>query len=297
MDAFFVLKSENPDTGSRLFITFSEIQIPGEMYKLISFIAITLFVLQTTAQMDDKFYYPSKEWQEIDSFKVKSFKQKMDEDEITAYLISSVEKPKATIIYFHGAGGNVSTYMTLVKPLLKDSFQLFMVDFRGYGKSTGKPTHLNIAADGQRILDFALSQKGIKNTAVLLYGASMGTQIATHLAASNESKISGLILDGTISSFTDIATAYSPPEQKEMIEKFVTSPYSAKEDMKKLVKIPVLFIHSKEDTEVPYSLYEKVEVNCITKHESLIYTGKHLECPLVDTEVFLAKVNDLLSNK
>lgn len=258
---------------------------------------ITLFVLQASAQMDDKFYYPSKEWQEIDSFKVKSFTQKMDEDKITAYLVSSVEKPKATIIYFHGAGGNVITYMTLVKPLLKDSFQLFMVDFRGYGKSTGKPTHLNIAADGQKIFDFALSQKGIKNTRILIYGASMGTQIATHLAASNETKISGLILDGAISSFTDIATAYSPPEQKEMIEKFVTSPYSAKEDIRKLVKIPVLFIHSKEDADVPYSLYEKVEANCTTKHESLIYTGRHLECPLVKTEVFIAKVNNLLLDK
>jgi predicted alpha/beta-fold hydrolase len=267
------------------------------MRKLISLITIVLFALQLNAQMDDKFYYPSKEWQEIDSFKVKSFNQKMEVDEITAYLVSGVEKPKATIIYFHGAGGNVSTYMSLVKPLLEDGFQLFMVDFRGYGKSTGKPTHLNIAADGQKILDFALSQKGIKNTPILIYGASMGTQIATHLAASNESKISGLILDGTISSFTDIATAYSPPEQKEMIEKFVTSPYSAKEDIKKLVKIPILFIHSKEDADVPFSLYEMVEANCTTKHESLIYTGKHLECPLVDKEVFLTKVNNLLSNK
>lgn len=275
----------------------SKIQIATAMRTLFSSIVITLLFFQAKAQMDDRFYYPSKEWQEIDSFKVKSFKQKVDEDQITAYLISNVEKPKATIIYFHGAGGNVSTYMSLVKPLLKDSFQLFMVDFRGYGKSTGKPTHLNIASDGQKILDFALSQKGIKNTKILLYGASMGTQIATHLAASNELKINGLILDGTISSFTDIASAYSPPEQKEMIEKFVTSPYSAKEDMKKIVKIPVLFIHSKEDEDVPYSLYERVEANCKTKHESLIYTGKHLECPLVDTQLFLKKVNNLLVNK
>lgn len=125
----------------------------------------------------------------------------------------------------------------------------------------------------------------------------MGTQIATHLAASNESKISGLILDGKLSSFTDIATAYSPPEQKEMIEKFVASPYSAKEDIKKVSKIPVLFIHSKEDSDVPFSLYEKVEANCAAKHESFIYTGKHLECPLLETEVFLKVVNTLLRGK
>lgn len=261
------------------------------------FFKIGLFLLvcfSANAQMDDKFYYPSKDWEEIDSLNVKSFKQKADEDIVTGYLIIPAQKPKATIIYFHGAGGNVSTYIPLIKPLVKDGFQVFMVDLRGYGKSTGKPTHLNIASDGQKMVDFALQQKAIKNTKILLYGASMGTQIATHLAASNETKINGLILDGTISSFTDIAAAYSPPEQKEMIEKFVTSPYSAKEDIKKLTKIPVLFIHSREDEDVPFHLYEKVEANCTTKHESLIYTGKHLECPLVETTVFLEKVNNLL---
>lgn len=260
--------------------------IKGFLFLLISF--------QTMAQMDDKFYYPSKDWVEIDSLNVKSFKQKVEDDIVTAYLITPAKNPKATIIYFHGAGGNVSRYISLIKPLVNDGFQVFMVDLRGYGKSTGKPTHLNIASDGQKMVDFALQQKAIKNTKILLYGASMGTQIATHLAAFNEAKITGLILDGTISSFTDIASAYSPPEQKEMIEKFVTSPYSAKEDIKKLTKIPVLFIHSREDEEVPFFLYEKVEANCISKHESLIYSGKHLECPLVDTVNFLEKVNSLL---
>jgi fermentation-respiration switch protein FrsA (DUF1100 family) len=76
----------------------------------------------------------------------------------------------------------------------------------------------------------------------------------------------------------------------------VTSPYSAKEDIRKLTKIPVLFIHSKEDEGVPFSNYEIVEANCTTKHESLIYSGKHLECPLVDKAAFLEKVNRLLSS-
>lgn len=271
--------------------------MPNKLNSFLKIILLLCLSFRVNAQMDDKFYYPSKEWHEIDSLKVKSFKQKADEDVITAYLITPTAKPKATVIYFHGAGGNVSTYIPFIKPLVTDGFQVFMVDFRGYGKSTGKPTHLNIASDGQKILDFALKQKEMKNLPVLLYGASMGTQIAAHLAASNESRIKGLILDGTISSFTDIAAAYSPPEQKEMIEKFVTSPYSAKEDIGKLTKIPVLFIHSKEDEGVPFSSYEKVEANCITKHESLIYTGKHLECPLVDTSVFLNKINALLKTE
>lgn len=263
--------------------------------------AFVLFILlltslKATAQMDDKFYFPSKEWKEIDSVKVKSFTEKVDNDEITAYLLSNVENPKATIIYFHGAGGNVSRYVQFVRPLLKDSFQLFMVDLRGYGKSTGKPIHLNVASDGQKMVDLALKQKSIKNTKIILCGVSMGTQVATHLAANNESKISALILDGTIASFTDIAVATSDPKQANAIRQFLTSPYAAKEDIAKLTKIPVLFIHSREDSGVPFEQYEMVEANCVTKHDTLVYTGEHLECPLVDTEKYVLMINQLLKN-
>lgn len=264
---------------------------------IFSLVIVLFFSIPANSQMDERFYYPSSEWTEIDSVNVKTFKEKVDDDFVTAYLLSNTEKPKATIIYFHGAGGNVSKYVPLVRPLLKDGFQLFMVDFRGYGKSTGKPTHLNIEADGQKILDFALSQKAIKNTKILICGVSMGSQIATHLAANNENRISGLILDGTIASFTDIAVSSSPPEQEEMIRNFLTSPYSAKEDIRKLTKIPVLFVHSKEDTGVPFSHYEMVAANCVTKHDVLVYTGEHLECPLVDTENYVMMINKLLDQK
>lgn len=266
--------------------------------KITSCLVIVLFAsTRANSQMDDKFYYPSSEWKEIDSVEVTTFKEKVDDDFVTAYLLSNVEKPKATIIYFHGAGGNVSNYVQFVRPLLKDGFQLFMVDLRGYGKSTGKPTHLNIAADGQKMFDLALKQKAIKNTTILLCGVSMGTQIATHLAAGNENRISGLILDGTIASFTDIAVASSPADQEGMIRTYITSPYSAKEDIRRLTKIPVLFIHSKEDSGVPFAQYEIVAANCTTKHDVLVYTGEHLEGPLVDTENYLLMINKLLEQK
>ncbi|WP_343605212.1 alpha/beta hydrolase [Fluviicola sp.] len=265
--------------------------------KILSSLIILLFVsLKAEAQMDDHFYFPSKDWKEIDSVKVKELKQKAGEETVTAYLLSNVAKPKATIIYFHGAGGNVSNYVQFVRPLLKDSFQLFMVDLRGYGKSTGKPTHLNVASDGQIMFDLALRQKEIKNTKIILCGVSMGTQVAAHLAAGNESKLTALILDGTIASFTDIAVATSDPKQENTIRQFIVSPYSAKEDIGKLTKIPVLFVHSKEDSGVPFAQYELVEANCVTKHDTLVYTGEHLEGPLVDPEKYVLMVNQLLKN-
>lgn len=78
--------------------------------------------------------------------------------------------------------GNVTTYQYITKPLVDAGFQVVMIDFRGYGKSTGKPTHLNVAADGQMLFDKFINRPDIKNTKVYIYGASLGSQIATHLA-------------------------------------------------------------------------------------------------------------------
>ena len=100
-----------------------------------------------------------------------------------------------------------------------------MVDFRGYGHSFGKPTHLNIEMDASTVLDTILNKS---NHPIICYGASMGTQIATRLAAKPQEDIHALILDCLTSSFTDIAVHSKLEPSRAMVKQFVTSPHSAK---------------------------------------------------------------------
>jgi len=124
-----------------------------------------VFVLQLfSAQMDDKFYQPKKELKPIEGLTYENISIPVDKDTITAIFIRPTsKKPKATILFFHGAGGNVSTYTFMTKPLVDNGFQVVMVDFRGYGKSTGVPTHLNVAEDGQKFFDLITQRNDVKN--------------------------------------------------------------------------------------------------------------------------------------
>jgi hypothetical protein len=214
--------------------------------------------------------------------------------QLSGIFLKPKTKPKATILFFHGAGGNVTKYLFMTKPLVNDGFQVFMADFRGYGKSGGTPTHINIAADGQQVLNYLLQRRDVKNTKVILYGASMGTQIAVHLAKENANKVDAIILDGTISSFTDLAAAHSPVEQREMILKNLPSPYSAKEDIKSLQKLPKLFIHSKEDKDVPFQEGELVYNIAPQPKTFFIYKGQHLEAMKADAAGALKAINTLI---
>ncbi|MEE4198063.1 MAG: alpha/beta fold hydrolase [Bacteroidales bacterium] len=248
----------------------------------------------SSAQYDDRFYSPSKAWNPIQNMEFTTFNFYIDQDTLHTLLFTPENAAKATIIFYHGAGGNISTYTPIIRPLVNAGYQVFAVDFRGYGKSTGKPTHLNIANDAQLIFDKILFKEAFNHLPVVIYGASMGTQIATKIAKDNQENISALILDGTISSFTDMALRSVPENQKAMIAQYVTSPYSAKEDIKEIKNIKMLFIHSKEDNSVPFSQGKRVFDNATGSKELWVYKGKHLTSATNLTDEFIQKINTLI---
>jgi len=256
----------------------------------------TLFLLTVCffkAQMDDNFYKPDKVFHPVENVTYEDFSVPVEKDTMTGIILKPKSKVKATVLFFHGAGGNVSSYVFMTKPLVDKGFQVVMVDFRGYGKSTGRPTHLNVAADGQVFFDTMIQRPGIAGTKIILYGASLGSQVAAHLARTHKDKISGLVMDGSLSSFTDIAMYYKP-EYKEVISRYVVSPYAAKEDLQDTEGLPKLFIHSKEDKDVPYEEgFENYSKASLPK-EFYEYAGKHLEAMKTDAEKIIASIEKML---
>lgn len=263
------------------------------------FTASLLFLLTITlisvAQFDDKFYFPSKTVRPIDStLNVEWVTLRTDTVSLSGLFIKPTGKPKATILFCHGAGGNIGTYIYMTRPLVKAGYQVFMTDFRGYGHSTGTPTHINIAKDGQLFFDYLLKRPEVKDTRLILFGASIGTQIATKLTHDNAAKVSALVLDGPMASFTDIAMHYAPKEQHPMIKMGLVSPYSAKTDIKQIGNIPVLVVASKGDKEVPFLQSEEVYQAAPAAKSIWDYNGGHLEAMKINPSEYIKRIDALL---
>jgi predicted alpha/beta-fold hydrolase len=261
---------------------------------LLAVLALLTFQHDVWSQADERFYFPSKTMAKIENLNYENLSFKADDDEVTGIWIKPQQTPKATIIYFHGAGGNVSFYTKFLRPLVDDGFQVAMIDFRGYGSSTGKPTHINIASDGQKVFDQLLQKSEVKGKKIIIIGASLGSQIATYLSKTNVGKIDALILDGAMSSFTDIAIANMPKEMHDTVRASLISPYSAKEDIKEIGKVKLLMIHSAGDKSVPFSQGKLVFDNAITTKTFWIYEGEHLEAPTLFPADWVNRVNALL---
>lgn len=235
-----------------------------------------LIVSFASAQLDDQFYQPSKEMKPFEMKISETISLPVDQDTITAYIAKPAKKFTKTILFFHGAGGNVTKYQYITKPLVDDGFQVIMVDMRGYGKSTGTPTHINVAADGQKFFDAVMARPDVKNTKVYLFGSSLGSQVATHLARENKSKISGFIIDGGMSSFADIAIKFAP-QVKDYINKVLGNIYSAKEDIKFTEGLPKLFIYSRKDSTIPFEQGELLFKNAPDPKKFVEFNAEHIQ--------------------
>lgn len=260
-------------------------------------LGIMCFYANASAQYDNQFYHPQKDWIPCQLSVYEEIYFHPQTDTLHSLLCKPQGRPKATLFYIHGNSGNISYYSGLINTFVKAGFQVFIADFRGYGKSSGHPTHLNIAADGQLILDSLLKRPDVKNTTFILYGASNGTQLATKLAKDNQDKIDALLLEGGMSSFADIALQSIPEEQREMARPFLIFPYSAKTDITAINRLPKLIIHSPDDETVPYRQAQEVFQKAPEPKYFLQSRGKHLEAIKIEPDTIIKAIQNLIQLK
>ncbi|NDV60731.1 alpha/beta hydrolase [Bacteroides sp. 519] len=260
---------------------------------ILSFLLLA-FTSLAHAQMDEKFYFPDKQWIPVaDTIDTEDLFLTVDDDTIHALIVKPKQTPKASILFFHGNGDNVSKWLGHFRKLIDNGYQVCLFDYRGYGKSTGTPTHLNIASDAQLLFDTLLKRDDFKNTPFIIYGASIGTQAAVHTARNNNDKIMALVVDGMMASFTDVALVTSPKEYHEQIKSSLFSPYSAQEDVPYIRKIKVLFIHSPEDF-MPIAQSKEVYETVACEKRFWEYTGEHVMAPLLYPDTLLKYMDELI---
>ncbi|NQX84295.1 MAG: alpha/beta fold hydrolase, partial [Mycoplasmataceae bacterium] len=86
------------------------------------------------------------------------------------------------IIYFHGNGGNIYGYVRTASQLRDCGAAVLLVDYRGYGKSKGKPSEIGVYRDGRATLRYAVEELKYKHGDVIIFGFSLGTAIACQIA-------------------------------------------------------------------------------------------------------------------
>lgn len=129
-----------------------------------------------------------------------------DGETLGAYLIAPRKdgpKRDLTILMFHGNAGNIGHRVPIALRLEEDlACNVLMLEYRGYGSSTGSPDERGLLIDAQAGLDYIRARKDLKQTKIVVYGQSIGGALAIQLVAGNQGdgRVAGLIVENTFTS-------------------------------------------------------------------------------------------------
>lgn len=125
------------------------------------------------------------------------------------YFLARTKPTKATIIYFHGNGGNVRNLGWVGERLAARGFNALLFDYRGYGRSEGDlEDEQGLYADADAAYEYVVRERNAPTRAIVLYGQSLGTAAVADLAARRE--CAAIILESGLSSGSDMASAALP---------------------------------------------------------------------------------------
>lgn len=176
------------------------------------------------------------------------------------WLLPAQAVSRGTILFLHGNAENVSTHIGSVAWLPAEGFNIFLIDYRGYGLSEGMPTLDGLHRDVAAAIETVFAIDGVDANRVALFGQSLGGSIAiTALARSpHKRRFAALIVEGAFSGYRSIArealarTWFTWPLQWPL-SFAVDDEYQPIEAIARISPVPVLIVQGEEDPVVPVS--------------------------------------------
>ena len=152
-----------------------------------------------------------------------------DGKDIHHFFIKPLSEPKATILVFHGSGSKVSNWMNLLVTLVEGGYQLFLMEYRGFGSSEGEASHQTVAGDANRAFLYLTGREDVKSNPLLLLGQSYGGQLVINIASKHPNRVDALVTEGAFTSFRNIAVYTTPWIGKPFTWAFFRNPYNSEE--------------------------------------------------------------------
>jgi fermentation-respiration switch protein FrsA (DUF1100 family) len=149
------------------------------------------------------------------------------------------------LLWFHGNAGNLAQRSDVMLQLARIPAQVLIVDYRGYGRSEGKPSERGLYRDGQAAWDYLTRDESVNPSRIVIYGVSLGGAVAIELAT--RVKPAGLIVQSSFTSVPDMAADHYPFVPRWLVRTRMDS-------ISKIggIDCPVMVAHSPADEVVPF---------------------------------------------
>ncbi len=197
-------------------------------------------------------------------------------------------KRKGVFLFFHGNAGNISHRVESVYIFNRLGYDVFIIDYRGYGRSEGKPTEDGTYRDAGAAWRYLTEQRGIPPREIVIFGRSLGGAVAVELAARCEP--AAVIVESSFTSAPDLAASTFPFFPVRWLCRFR---YDSLEKIASL-RCPLLVIHSPDDDLIPFENGQKLFDAASEPKQFLTIEGGHNEGFLVSSDVYFRGMEEFL---
>lgn len=185
------------------------------------------------------------------------------------------ENSKGIILYFHGNSRSIKGWAKYAKDFYRYNYNVVLVDYRGFGKSTGKRSEQKMLGDMQHVYNSLMQE--FSETSILVYGRSLGSGFAAKIAADNHPRC--LILDAPFYNFKRVINRFLP-----FLPLHYVLRYHLRTD-KWILKVncPIYILHGTKDWLIPISHSEALQKIAPRKITLIrIHGGGHNNLPKFD---------------
>jgi fermentation-respiration switch protein FrsA (DUF1100 family) len=193
-----------------------------------------------------------------------------------------------TLLFFHGNAGNISGRLESVQQFRQLGLNVLIVDYRGYGQSTGSPSEEGIYRDAEACWAYLTEAQDIASQHIVVFGRSMGGGAATWIASQRQP--GAVILESVFTNVPDIGAHHYSflPVRALATNQFDNEARVAE------IEAPTLHIHSGDDRVVPFELGRQVYEAAAEPKQFLEIEGGHNDGFLVSADEYLRTIDDFL---
>ena len=192
------------------------------------------------------------------------------------------------LLYFHGNAGNISHRLYSIREWHDLGLSVFIIDYRGYGRSEGNPTEQGLYRDGAAAWQYLAGERGIAPEDIIVFGRSLGGSVAAWLAARQAP--AALIVESSFTSVPDIGQEAYPWLPVRWLSRFK----HATRDHVRQVTSPVLVVHSRDDEIIPFHHGEAIFAAASEPKTFLEIRGGHNDAHAVSAALYRDGLQDFL---
>ncbi len=255
-------------------------------------IALYLFIMQPRL-----LYYPDMPGRELEATPADIGLAYEDVDlhtrdgvQLHAWFIP-VERPRATVLFCHGNAGNISHRLDSIRLLHSLGLQVLIFDYRGYGRSEGKPSEEGSYRDVDAAWHYLLDVRGLPGDGIILFGRSLGAAVAADLAS--RTRPAGVILESAFTSVPDMAAGIYPWLPVRLLSRY------RYDNLGKiaLITVPLLLVHSRQDEIIPFAQGQRLFERAHEPKQFLEINGGHNDAFLTSRKAYTHGLKSFLDTR